>query len=168
MCLCTDMCLRYVSEICEYVSVMPVHLQMHLRDSVAATRLDELMPNALGMSWGEAIGSTSIIMHQTQTYFRQLESVVARWEATSDFSVLQPAAPWPQMALRMLNVEQVKAAGQKEVCLSNNTHRCIHLASQWCDPSNLVLVCLMGIPDRVAGSLVRSWRRQGLHRQLPE
>ena len=93
---------------------------MHLRDSVPAARLDALMPNALGISWGAAIASTAVVMHQTQTYFRQLESVVARWEGASDFSVLQPAVPWPHMALSMLAVEAMKAAGQKEVCLSNN------------------------------------------------
>jgi hypothetical protein len=102
---------------------------LHLRDSVPAARLDALMPNALGMSWDAAFGSTSAVMSQTQTYFRQLESVVARWEGASDFSVLQPVAPYPHMALMMLHVEQMKAAGQKEVCLSNNMHRCVPLAS---------------------------------------
>ena len=78
------------------------------------------MPNALGMSWGAALGSPAIVMHETQTYFRQLESVVARWEGASDFSVLQPAVPYPHMTLAMLSVEAIKAAGQKEVRLSNN------------------------------------------------
>ena len=100
--------------------------QHHLKESVPTTRLDELMPNALGISWGAALGTTSAVMSQTQTYFRQLESVVARWEATSDFSVLQPAVPWPGMPLAMLAVEMMKATGQKEVCHSNNMHRCIH------------------------------------------
>ena len=84
------------------------------------------MPNALGMSWAAALGTTSALMHQTETYFRQLESVVARWEGASDFSVLQPATPYPHMALTMLGVEAAKTAGQKEVCHSNNMHRCIH------------------------------------------
>jgi hypothetical protein len=96
---------------------------------VSTARFDALMPNALGMSWGAALGSTVGVMFQTQTYFRQLESVVARWEGASDFSVLQPAAPYPHMALTMINVEQAKAAGQKEVHLSNNKHRCIRLAT---------------------------------------
>ena len=88
------------------------------------------MPSAFGISASNrAVGSLSGLNHQMQTYFRQLESVVARWEATSDFSVLQPAVPWPQMALGMLAVEVMKAAGQKEVCLSNNTHRCVRLAT---------------------------------------
>ena len=69
----------------------------YLRDSVAPERFDALMPNALGISRGAALGTLSVIMHQTQTYFWQLESVVARWEGASDFSVLQPAAPWPSM-----------------------------------------------------------------------
>ena len=74
---------------------------MHLRESVPATRFDALMPNALGMSWGAALGTMTVVMTQTETYFRQLESVVARWEGASDFSVLQPAVPgcpgctWP-------------------------------------------------------------------------
>ena len=85
------------------------------------------MPNALGMSWAAAFGTTSAVMAQTHTYFRQLESVVARWEGASDFSVLQPVAPWPAMVLTMLSIEAMKTAGQKEVCLSNNTHRCVHL-----------------------------------------
>ena len=102
---------------------------MHLRDSVSAARFDALMPNALGISWAAALGSTATVMLQTHTYFRQLESVVARWEGASDFSVLQPAAPYPLMPLGMINVEQAKAAGQKEVHLSNNKHRCIRLAT---------------------------------------
>ena len=107
-------------------SLTRARAQMHLRDSVPATRFDALMPNALGMSWVAALGSTSVVMLQTHTYFRQLESVVARWEATSDLSVLQPAVPWPNFALGMLAVEMTKTAGQKEVCHSNNMHRCIH------------------------------------------
>ena len=99
---------------------------MHLRDSVPAARFDALMPDALGMSWVAALGTTAAVMTQMETYFRQLESVVARWEATSDFSVLQPAVPWPHMALAMLMVEMTKSAGQKEVCHSNNMHRCSH------------------------------------------
>jgi hypothetical protein len=110
-----------------------VRAQAHLKESIPATRLDELMPNALGMSWDAALGTTTAVMSQTQTYFRQLESVVARWEATSDFSVLQPAAPLPQMALAILFIQMTKAAGQKEVCHNKNTHRCIH------HPGKLVL-----------------------------
>ena len=120
-----------------------VGVQAHLRDSIPAVRLDALMPNALGMSWVAALGTTAAVMSHTQTYFRQLESVVARWEATSDFSVLQPVVPWPSMVLTMLGIEAAKTAGQKEVCLSNNTHRCVQLASQWCDPSDRVLLCAM-------------------------
>ena len=101
-------------------------VQSHLTESIPVKRLDALMPNTLGMSWAAALGTTAAVQHQTQTYFRQLESVVARWEATSDFSVLQPAVPWPHMALAMLMVEMTKIAGQKEVCHSNNMHRCIH------------------------------------------
>ena len=104
-----------------------VGVQSHLTESISAARFDALMPNALGISWGAALGTTSAVMSQTQTYFRQLESVVARWEGASDFSVLQPAVPWPGMPLAMLAVEAAKTAGQKEVCLSNNTHRCVHL-----------------------------------------
>ena len=126
------------------------------------------MPNALGMSWGAALGTTAAVMSHTQTYFRQLESVVARWEATSDFSVLQPAVPYPHMALTMLAVEAVKTAGQKEVCLSNNTHRCVHPASRWCDSSDLVLVCAMRIPGRAARSLVRLQDRQGVPQHFSE
>ena len=96
---------------------------MHLRESVPPARFDALMPNALGMSWGAALGTMTTVITQAHTYFRQLESVVARWEGASDFSVLQPAAPWPQWPLTMLTVEAMKAAGQKEVCLSNNTRR---------------------------------------------
>ena len=99
---------------------MRARAQAHLREAVPVERFDALMPNALGMSWGAALGTTTAAMHQTQTYFRQLESVVARWEGASDFSVLQPAVPWPHMTLGMLSVEAVKAAGRKEVCLSNN------------------------------------------------
>jgi hypothetical protein len=99
---------------------MRARAQAHLRESVPPERFDALMPNALGMSWGAALGSAGTVMHSTQTYFRQLESVVARWEGASDFSVLQPAVPYPHMALAMLAVEGQKAAGQKEVCLSNN------------------------------------------------
>jgi hypothetical protein len=99
---------------------MRARAQMHLKESVPPERFDALMPNALGMSWGAALGSTSAVLLQTQTYFRQLESVVARWEGASDFSVLQPAVPYPHMVLSMLGVEGQKAAGQKEVCLSNN------------------------------------------------
>jgi hypothetical protein len=99
---------------------MRARAQAHLRDSLPAERFDALMPNALGMSWGASLGTLSALLHQTQTYFRQLESVVARWEGASDFSVLQPAVPYPQMALGMLAVEAAKAAGQKEVRLSNN------------------------------------------------
>ena len=98
---------------------------MHPRESVPATRFDALMSNAPGMSWGAALGTMTVVMTQTETYFRQLESVVARWEGASDFSVLQPAVPWPHMALGMLAIEVMKAAGQKEVCLSNNTCRCM-------------------------------------------
>jgi hypothetical protein len=43
------------------------------------------------------------------------------------------------MTLGMLSVDLIKAAGQKEVCLSNNAHRRVHLASQWRDPSHLAL-----------------------------
>ena len=116
------------------------------------------------MSWAAALGTTAAVMSQTQTYFRQLESVVARWEATSDFSVLQPAVPYPHMALGMLHVEQTKAAGQKEVCLSNNTHRCVRLAGQWCDPSDLAFVCTMRTPGRAARGLVRLQGGQGVPR----
>jgi hypothetical protein len=137
--------------------------QMHLGDSVPATRLDALMPNALGMSWGAALGDTPVVMHQTQTYFRQLESVVARWEGASDFSVLQPAAPYPQMALGMLAVEATKAAGQKEVRRSINTHRCVSLACQRRDPSHLALACAMRVPGGAARGLCRLRRRQGVY-----
>ena len=103
-----------------------VRVQSHLTESIPVKRLDALMPNALGMSWAAALGTTAAVMSQTQTYFRQLESVVARWEATSDFSVLQPAVPFPAVLLTFLVVEMMKDAGQKEVCHSNNMHRCIH------------------------------------------
>ena len=103
--------------------------QSHLRDSVPAERFDKVMPNALGMSWGAALGTLSTVNHQTQTYFRQLESVVARWEGASDFSVLQPAVPYPNTPLNMINVEQAKAAGKKEVRLSTNVHRCVYPAT---------------------------------------
>ena len=83
------------------------------------------MPNKLGMSWSAALGSMTVVMTQAKTYFRQLESVVVRWEGASDFSVLQPAVPWPAMVLGMLSIEAMKAAGQKEVCLGNNTRRCM-------------------------------------------
>ena len=83
------------------------------------------MPNTLGMSWAAALGSTATVTIQTHTYFRQLESVVARWEGASDFSVLQPVVLWPQWPLTMLSVEAMKAAGQKEVCFSNNMRRCM-------------------------------------------
>jgi hypothetical protein len=142
-----------------------VGVQVHLRDSVPATRFDAVMPNALGVSWGAALGTTAIIMAQTQTYFRQLESVVARWEGASDFSVLQPVVPWPLMPLTITFGTLVKAAGQKEVCLSNTTHCCIHLACKWCDPTHLVLVCAMHIPGRAARSLVWLQDRQGVPRQ---
>jgi hypothetical protein len=145
-----------------------VGVQAHLRDSIPAARFDALMPNALGMSWGAALGTPGVVMYQTQTYFRQLESVVARWEATSDFSVLQPAAPYPQMALGMLSVEAAKTAGQKEVCLSNNTRRCVHLACQWRDPSDLVLLCAMRTPGRAARDLVRLQHRQGVPGRFSE
>ena len=116
-------------------------MQSHLRDSLPAERFDALMPNALGMSWVAALGSTSIVMNQTQTYFRQLESVVARWEGASDFSVLQPAVPCPHGPLGMLAVEAMKAAGQKEVCLSNNT-RCCMRSNPRCDPTEVVFACV--------------------------
>jgi hypothetical protein len=44
------------------------------------------MPNTLGI-WGAALGNMAALMIQTHTYFRKLESVVARWEGASDFSV---------------------------------------------------------------------------------
>ena len=99
---------------------MRARAQAHLRESVPAERFDALMPNAIGMAWGAALGGAGTVMHSMQTYFRQLESVVARWEGASDFSVLQPAVPYPLMILAMFGVEALKAAGQKEVCLSNN------------------------------------------------
>ena len=120
---------------------MRARVQAHLRDSVPAERFDALMPNALGMSWGAALGTTGTVMFQTQTYFRQLESVVARWEGASDFSMLQPAVPYPRMALGMLAVEAQKAAGQKEVCLSNNT-RCCMRSNPRCDPTEVVFACV--------------------------
>jgi hypothetical protein len=143
-------------------------VQVHLRDSLPATRFDALMPNALGVSWGAALGTTGVVMGQTQAYFRQLESVVARWEGTSDFSVLQPAVPWPHMALGMTFADLAKSIGQKEVCRSSTTHRCIHLACQWCDPTDLVLVCAMRTPGRAARSLVPLRRRQGFPPQFSE
>ena len=104
---------------------MRARAQSHLRDSLPAERFDALMPNALGMSWAAALGGTGVVIHQTQTYFRQLESVVARWEGASDFSVLQPAVPWPHMTLGMPRCvteggcdEGRRAEGG--VCLSNN------------------------------------------------
>jgi hypothetical protein len=119
---------------------MRARAQMHLRDSVPPERFDALMPNALGMPWGAALGTLSVVMFQTQTYFRQLESVVARWEGASNFSVLQPAVPCPLMTLSMLEVEAMKAAGQKEVCLSNNT-RCCMRSTPRCDPTEDVFAC---------------------------
>jgi hypothetical protein len=116
---------------------MRVGVQTHLKDSLPLTRLDALMPNALGIPWNAALGTTGTVMFQTQTYFRQLESVVARWEGASDFSVLQPAVPYPLMTLAMFAVEALKAAGQKEVCLSNNTCRCMR-SNPRCDPSILL------------------------------
>lgn len=115
---------------------------MHLRESVSTERFDALMPNALGMPWGAALGSLGAALGSAlPTYFGQLESVVARWEGASDFSVLQPAAPYPHMALGMLAVETVKAAGQKEVCLSNNT-RCCRRSNPQCDPTEDVFACV--------------------------
>ena len=93
--------------------------QAHLRESVPAERFDALMPNAIGMAWGAALGGAGTVMHSMQTYFRQLKSVVARWEGASDFSVLQPVVPYPYGPMGMLSVEATKAAGQKEVRLSN-------------------------------------------------
>ena len=90
--------------------------QMHLNESIRPERFDELMPNALGVPWGTALGSTSKILAHAQHYARQLESVVARWDA-SDFSVMQPVAPCPMMAWAMLWVEVSKVAGQKELKL---------------------------------------------------
>jgi hypothetical protein len=120
---------------------MRARAQMHLRESLSATRLDALMPNVLGMSWVAALGGLGAVMAQTQTYFRQLESVVARWEGASDFSVLQPAVPYPWWPLVMLAVEAMKAAGQKEVRLSNNTHRC-RRSNPRCDPTEDVFACV--------------------------
>ena len=95
--------------------------QMHLSESIRPERFDELMPSALGVPWGTAIrslgiGSTSKILLHAQHYARQLESVVARWDA-SDFGVMQPVAPCPMMALAMFIIEISKVLGQKELDL---------------------------------------------------
>ena len=127
-----------------------------------AERFDALMPNALGMSWAAALGTTTVVMWQTQTYFRQLESVVARWEGASDFSVLQPAVPWPHMALAMLAVEAIKAAGQKEVCLSNNP-RCCRRSNPRCDPTKVVFACVTRPQVELLGVSSGSRAAKGSH-----
>ena len=51
--------------------------------------------------------------------------------------------PWLHMALGMLAIEAMKAAGRKEVCLSNNTCRTavVCVATQRCGPTEVVLAC---------------------------
>jgi hypothetical protein len=89
---------------------------MHLGESIRPERFDELMPKAFGVSWGAAFGSTSRVLGHTQHYARQLESVVARWDA-SDFGMMQPVAPCPMRGWGMFSLELITLVGQKELDL---------------------------------------------------
>ena len=97
---------------------------MHLSESIRPERFDELMPNALGVSWAAAFGSSNRVLVHAQHYARQLESVVARWDA-SDFGMMQPVAPCPMMAWCMVHMEVAKVVGRKELTLigeSSSSH----------------------------------------------
>ena len=72
------------------------------------------MPETLGVTWVKAIGSPNVVFHQTCTYVRQLESIVARWQ-NGEQSILQPMVAYPFMVLTMIQLELKKEAGRKEV-----------------------------------------------------
>jgi hypothetical protein len=86
---------------------------MHLRHNVPPETLEKAMPDAVSMSWAAALNSTSNIYSSTQTYIRQLESVVAGW--ADGVGVLQPVAAYPLMPLVLMYAEMAKVAGQAEL-----------------------------------------------------
>ena len=86
---------------------------MHLRHNVPPEILDKAMPDAVGLSWAAALGTTSLIYFSTQTYIRQLESVVAGW--ANGVGLLQPAAAYPYMPLTLMYAAMAKVAGQTEL-----------------------------------------------------
>jgi hypothetical protein len=87
--------------------------QMHLRESIPSNIFDEVMPDVFDISWGAALGSLGELFGHVQTYVRQLESVVSRWER-DDFTMLQPVAPCPCWALILTHVHISQAVGKKQ------------------------------------------------------
>ena len=53
-------------------------LQSHFNDGIDLERLDVLMPKALGITYGAALGSPNILMHQTCNYTRSSRLPPAR------------------------------------------------------------------------------------------
>jgi hypothetical protein len=91
---------------------------MHLFETMPPEVLDATMPNAFGMKWGPAFGTATVVLQHGQLYARQLESlVVARWEGASDYSMLQPAAPYPLFAMGVFTMEQARITGKKQMTL---------------------------------------------------
>jgi hypothetical protein len=90
-------------------------MQMHLREDVQIDKLDKYMPNAFDMPWKSLIGSTSFVYAHAQTYVRQLESIVARWEGGGDLGLLQPVVPWPTGALVIMVATLKQIISKKEL-----------------------------------------------------
>jgi hypothetical protein len=102
-------------------------VQMHMREQVPTEIFDERMPNTFGMSWSATLGSLGNVYGHVQTYVRQLESVVARWER-DDFTMLQPVAPCPCWALVVAHVQVSKLVGRKQTELLGVSSGSSHLA----------------------------------------
>jgi hypothetical protein len=95
--------------------VRELRTQMHLREDVQIDKLEEYMPNALGVPWKALIGTTSITYAHAQTFVRQLESIVERWEGGVDLGLLQPVAPWPHGPLSIIFIMLKQMISKKEL-----------------------------------------------------
>jgi hypothetical protein len=90
-------------------------MQMHLREDVPIAKCEEYMPNAFDVPWKSHLGTTSNVYTNAQTYVRQLESIVARWEGGVDLGLLQPVVPWPTGALAIMMVMLKQMISKKEL-----------------------------------------------------
>ena len=100
---------------------------MHLNDDVLLERLEAIMPNAFDITWTAAFAHPNVILYQTCTYARQLESIVARWR-NGDHSMLQPVVADAAMAVAMIGTEMKREAGRKQLELIGQSSGALYVA----------------------------------------
>jgi hypothetical protein len=85
----------------------------HLKESVAPTRLDPLLPG-IGRDWTFVYGTLSTLYFDMRVYAAQFESLTGRWEEER-YDKLQPDSPGQHFAMLFLMTEQMKDVAKKEV-----------------------------------------------------